>query len=85
MFVVPSQFFKGLTIVGMLQRRKAGEPWRVYMDLEPGRNRAPSQDMFVSYHANDDLQVTYAGASFHVIRNYYISPVKHDVSIHGFL
>nr|CAE54434.2 alpha-1,4-fucosyltransferase [Physcomitrium patens] len=59
-------------------RRRKGEPWRIYMDLEPGRNRAPSQDLFVSYHANDDLQVTYAGAAFHTIRNYYISPVKHD-------
>ena len=57
------------------------------MDLEVGRNEAPSQDLFVSYHANDDLQVTYAGASFHVIRNYYISPVKRDVSCihHSFL
>lgn len=55
------------------------------MDLEPGRNRAPSQDLFVSYHANDDLQVTYAGAAFHTIRNYYISPVKHDVSTQNFL
>ncbi|KAG0575533.1 hypothetical protein KC19_5G010500 [Ceratodon purpureus] len=59
-------------------RRQKGEPWRVYMDLEPGRNRAESQDLFVSYHAKDDLQVTYAGASFHPIRNYYISPLKHD-------
>lgn len=52
------------------------------MDLEPGRKKAESQDLFVSYHAEDDLQVTYAGASFHMIRNYYISPEKHNVSLH---
>ncbi|KAJ7534630.1 hypothetical protein O6H91_13G103600 [Diphasiastrum complanatum] len=58
-----------------LYRRK-GEPLRVYLDLEPGRNPSSAQDIFVTYHADDDLQATYAGNSFHNVRSHFISPIK---------
>ena len=62
------------------QKRDSGEPWIAYMELEPHRRKAPSQDLFISFRADDDLQVTYAGASYHPIRNYFLSPLKHAVS-----
>ncbi|KAH9307593.1 hypothetical protein KI387_035504, partial [Taxus chinensis] len=58
--------------------RKKGEPLRVYMDLEAGRKSTSSADVFVSYHAGDDIQATYAGALFHSSRNYYVSPYKNN-------
>eukprot|EP00252_Welwitschia_mirabilis_P012321 TRINITY_DN2733_c0_g1_i2.p1 TRINITY_DN2733_c0_g1~~TRINITY_DN2733_c0_g1_i2.p1 ORF type:complete len:290 (+),score=37.89 TRINITY_DN2733_c0_g1_i2:287-1156(+) len=58
-------------------KRHKGEPLRVYMDLEAGRNSVPA-DIFVSYHAGDDVQATYAGAQFHSNRNYYVSPFKNN-------
>ncbi|MCO5603976.1 hypothetical protein L7F22_058133 [Adiantum nelumboides] len=58
------------------RKRKQGDPLRVYMDLEPGRRSPAHKDMFISYHANDTVQVTYAGASFHTHRSYYTSPIK---------
>ncbi|KAH9623995.1 hypothetical protein KSS87_007012 [Heliosperma pusillum] len=58
--------------------RRVGEPLRVYMDLEPARKRSGREDIFVSYHAKDDVQSTYAGALFHNNRNYYISSKKNN-------
>lgn len=60
------------------QRRK-GDPLRVYMDLEAGRRRSGLEDIFISYHAKDDVQSTYAGALFHNGRNYQISSYKNNV------
>ncbi|XP_052203211.1 alpha-(1,4)-fucosyltransferase [Diospyros lotus] len=59
-------------------QRSNGEPLRVYMDLEPGRKRSGFEDLFVSYHAKDDVQSTYAGALFHNNRNYYLSSYKRN-------
>ncbi|KAJ6762096.1 ALPHA-(14)-FUCOSYLTRANSFERASE [Salix koriyanagi] len=58
-----------------LQRRN-GDPLRVYMDLEAGRKRTGREDLFISYHAEDDVQSTYAGALFHNGRNYHVSHLK---------
>ncbi|KAK4279734.1 hypothetical protein QN277_011462 [Acacia crassicarpa] len=57
-------------------KRKVGEPVRVYMDLEPERERTGREDIFISYHADDDIQTTYAGAFFHNNRNYHVSSHK---------
>lgn len=62
-------------------QRQKGNPLRVYMDLEPGRRRSGYEDIFISYHAKDDVQSTYAGALFHNNRNYQLSSVKNNVSI----
>ncbi|GAB2224047.1 hypothetical protein Drorol1_Dr00004793 [Drosera rotundifolia] len=59
-------------------RRRVGDPLRVYMDLEAGRRRSGLEDIFISYHAGDDVQATYAGALFHNNRNYYVSPHKNN-------
>jgi alpha-1,4-fucosyltransferase len=64
----------------MIFQRPKGEPLRVYMDLEAGRKSTSLADIFVSYHAGDDVQATYAGALFHNNRNYYVSPDKNSVS-----
>lgn len=50
------------------------------MDLEAGRRRSGYEDIFISYHAKDDVQSTYAGGLFHNNRNYYLSPFKNNVS-----
>lgn len=60
-----------------LQRRN-GDPLRVYMELEAGRKRSGYEDIFISYHAKDDVQSTYAGAVFHNNRNYRLSSVKNN-------
>ncbi|KAL5704263.1 3-galactosyl-N-acetylglucosaminide 4-alpha-L-fucosyltransferase [Ranunculus cassubicifolius] len=60
-----------------LQRVK-GEPLRAYMDLEAERRRSGVEDIFIGYHAKDDVQSTYAGALFHNNRNYYLSPRKNN-------
>nr|CAC44377.1 GDP-Fuc:Gal-beta-1,3GlcNAc-R alpha1,4-fucosyltransferase [Beta vulgaris] len=57
-------------------QRRVGDPLRIYMDLEAGRKRSGREDIFVSYHAKDDVQATYAGALFHNNRNYYVSSWK---------
>ncbi|CAM8973161.1 unnamed protein product [Rhodiola kirilowii] len=59
-------------------QRRTGDPLRVYMDLEAGRKRSGVEDIFISYHAEDDVQSTYAGALFHNNRNYHVSPSKHN-------
>ncbi|KAL4183442.1 hypothetical protein AMTRI_Chr11g98260 [Amborella trichopoda] len=59
-------------------RRREGDPLRVYMDLEAGRKSSGYEDIFISYHAKDDVQSTYAGALFHNNRNYYVSPQKNN-------
>ncbi|XP_022866458.1 alpha-(1,4)-fucosyltransferase-like [Olea europaea var. sylvestris] len=59
-------------------QRQAGDPLRVYMNLEPGRKRSGREDIFISYHAKDDVQSTYAGALFHNNRNYHLSSVKNN-------
>lgn len=56
--------------------RRKGDPLRVYIDLEASRKPSGFEDIFIGYHANDDVQSTYAGAMFHNTRNYYISPQK---------
>ncbi|KAG9444131.1 hypothetical protein H6P81_015471 [Aristolochia fimbriata] len=58
-----------------LQRRR-GDPLRVYMDLEAGRKKSGFEDIFIGYHADDDVQSTYAGALFHNNRNYHVSSYK---------
>lgn len=52
----------------------------MYMDLEAGRKRSGVEDLFISYHAKDDVQSTYAGALFHNGRNYHVSSLKNNVS-----
>ncbi|KAG6737872.1 hypothetical protein POTOM_059403 [Populus tomentosa] len=59
-----------------LDSRHNGDPLRVYMDLEAGRKRSGREDLFISYHAEDDVQSTYAGALFHNGRNYHVSRRK---------
>ncbi|KAF7820084.1 alpha-(1,4)-fucosyltransferase [Senna tora] len=59
-------------------RRRMGQPLRVYMDLEAGRKRSGREDIYISYHAGDDVQSTYAGSLFHNGRNYHISPYKNN-------
>jgi len=61
-------------------QRHTGEPLRVYMDLEAGRRRSGQEDIYISYHAEDDVQSTYAGALFHSGRNYHVSSDKNRVS-----
>jgi len=61
-------------------QRRMGEPLRVYMDLEAGRRRSGQEDIYISYHAEDDVQSTYAGALFHSGRNYHVSSDKNSVS-----
>ncbi|CAN4099926.1 unnamed protein product [Withania somnifera] len=58
--------------------RMQGDPLRVYMDLEAGRKKSGYEDIFISYHAEDDVQSTYAGALFHNNRNYNLSPYKNN-------
>ncbi|CAA0840875.1 Alpha-(1-4)-fucosyltransferase [Striga hermonthica] len=62
-------------------QRLAGHPLRVYMDLEAGRKRSGYEDIFISYHAKDDVQSTYAGALFHNNRNYHLSPIKNNETL----
>lgn len=57
-------------------QRRVGEPLRAYMDLEAGRKRSGLEDIYISYHAEDDVQSTYAGSLFHNGRNYHISNTK---------
>ncbi|XP_031250558.1 alpha-(1,4)-fucosyltransferase [Pistacia vera] len=59
-------------------QRRNGDPLRVYMDLEAGRKRSGLEDIFISYHAKDDVQSTYAGALFHNGRNYQVSSDKNN-------
>lgn len=59
-------------------QRRVGEPLRAYMDLEAGRKRSGREDIYISYHAEDDVQSTYAGALFHNGRNYHISNTKNS-------
>nr|DAD39172.1 TPA_asm: hypothetical protein HUJ06_013495 [Nelumbo nucifera] len=60
--------------------RRKGDPLRVYMDLEAGRRRSGLEDIFIGYHAKDDVQSTYAGTLFHNSRNYHLSSSKRNVS-----
>jgi len=67
-------------ISSFLLQRRVGEPLRAYMDLEAGRKRSGREDIYISYHAEDDVQSTYAGALFHNGRNYHVSNTKSSVS-----
>ena len=67
-------------MASFLFQRRVGEPLRVYMDLEAGRKRSGLEDIYISYHAEDDVQATYAGALFHNGRNYHVSNKKNNVS-----
>lgn len=58
------------------RRRRSGDPLRVYMDLEAARKPSGFEDIFIGYHAKDDVQSTYAGTLFHNSRNYHLSPEK---------
>ncbi|GJM87888.1 hypothetical protein PR202_ga03887 [Eleusine coracana subsp. coracana] len=60
------------------QQRMKGLPLRVYLDLEAGRKPTGFEDIFIGYHAQDDVQVTYAGKSFHTSRNYHVSTEKRN-------
>ncbi|KAL6906139.1 hypothetical protein ACP4OV_003740 [Aristida adscensionis] len=57
-------------------QRMKGLPLRVYLDLEASRKPTGFEDIFIGYHANDDVQVTYAGKSFHTSRSYHVSTEK---------
>ncbi|XP_077247587.1 fucosyltransferase 13 [Tasmannia lanceolata] len=59
-------------------QRRRGDPLRVYMDLEASRKPTGFEDIFIGYHANDDVQSTYAGARFHDTRNPHLSSVKNN-------
>ncbi|KAL5558469.1 hypothetical protein UlMin_034680 [Ulmus minor] len=63
------------------RQRRVGDPLRVYMDLEAGRKRSGFDDMFIGYHAEDDVQSTYAGGLFHNGRNYHVSPYKDNATL----
>ncbi|XP_065008567.1 alpha-(1,4)-fucosyltransferase-like [Musa acuminata AAA Group] len=58
--------------------RKKGDPLRVYMDLEASRKPSGFEDIFIGYHAKDDVQSTYAGTLFHKNRNYQVSSQKRN-------
>ncbi|KAI6691239.1 hypothetical protein NL676_028067 [Syzygium grande] len=51
------------------------------MDLEAGRRRSGREDIFISYHAKDDVQSTYAGSLFHNGRNYRVSSYKDNETL----
>ncbi|OWM67468.1 alpha-(1,4)-fucosyltransferase [Punica granatum] len=63
------------------RQRRTGDPLRVYMDLEAGRKRSGFEDLFISYHAKDDVQSTYAGSLFHNGRNYHVSSYKNNETL----
>lgn len=50
------------------------------MNLEAERKRSGREEIFISYHATDDLQSTYASALLHNERNYHLSAYKDNVS-----
>ncbi|KAJ6807218.1 alpha-(1,4)-fucosyltransferase [Iris pallida] len=58
--------------------RRKGDPLRVYVDLEASRKPSGFEDIFIGYHAKDDVQSTYAGAFFHNNRNYHVSSQKRN-------
>ncbi|WOL15059.1 alpha-(1,4)-fucosyltransferase-like [Canna indica] len=58
--------------------RKKGEPLRIFMDIEPTRKPTGFEDIFVGYHAKDDVQCTYAASIFHKLRNYHVSNEKRN-------
>ncbi|KAL6642322.1 hypothetical protein ACP70R_020503 [Stipagrostis hirtigluma subsp. patula] len=60
------------------QQRMKGLPLRVYLDLEASRKPTGFEDIFIGYHANDDVQATYAGKSFHTSRSYHVSTEKRN-------
>uniref|UniRef100_A0A0D3HRX1 Fucosyltransferase n=1 Tax=Oryza barthii TaxID=65489 RepID=A0A0D3HRX1_9ORYZ len=59
-------------------QRMKGLPLRVYLDLEAARKPTGFEDIFIGYHAKDDVQVTYAGKSFHTSRSYHVSTEKRN-------
>ncbi|XP_072950680.1 alpha-(1,4)-fucosyltransferase-like [Typha angustifolia] len=59
-------------------KRHKGDPLRVYLDLEASRKPSGREDIFIGYHAKDDVQATYAGKSYHISRNYHISSQKRN-------
>lgn len=65
-------------------QRRNGEPLRVYMDLEASRKPSGFEDIFIGYHAKDDVQTTYAGSLFRNNRNFHISTQKRNVSLSEF-
>uniref|UniRef100_A0A0D9W528 Fucosyltransferase n=1 Tax=Leersia perrieri TaxID=77586 RepID=A0A0D9W528_9ORYZ len=58
--------------------RKQGEALRAFMDIEPTRKRSGHEDIFIGYHADDDVQVTYAGKFFRITHNYHVATHKRD-------
>ncbi|XP_072950402.1 alpha-(1,4)-fucosyltransferase-like [Typha angustifolia] len=58
--------------------RSQGEPLRAFMDLEATRRPSGYEDIFIGYHANDDIQATYAGKTFRITRSYHVSPHKRN-------
>lgn len=63
-----------------LVQRKQGEPLRAFLDIEATRKRSGNEDIFIGYHASDDVQVTYAGKFFQITHNYHVATKKRDVS-----
>ncbi|OAY79377.1 alpha-(1,4)-fucosyltransferase [Ananas comosus] len=60
------------------RKRRKGDPLRVYIDLEASRKPTGFEDIFIGYHAKDDVQATYAGKSFHISRSYHVSTHKRN-------
>nr|CAD1836854.1 unnamed protein product [Ananas comosus var. bracteatus] len=56
--------------------RKQGEPLRAFMDLEATRRPSGFEDIFIGYHAKDDVQATYAGKTFRITRSYRVAKEK---------
>lgn len=54
------------------------------MDLEASRKPSGFEDIFIGYHAKDDVQTTYAGSLFRNNRNFHISTQKRNVSLSEF-
>ena len=80
MFLLPFILANFKVVFPCAFQRRSGDPLRVYMDLESGRKKSGLEDIFISYHAEDDVQSTYAGALFHNGRNYHVSSYKNNVS-----
>ncbi|EPS72415.1 hypothetical protein M569_02337, partial [Genlisea aurea] len=63
------------------RQRKTGDPLRISLDLEAGRQRFGYEDLFVGFHAADDVQATYAATAFRKIRSYHSSHTKNNETL----
>ncbi|KAI5412813.1 hypothetical protein KIW84_057439 [Lathyrus oleraceus] len=77
-FIFAEMYEEHFDMLDFAMVRRVGEPLRAYMDLETGRKRSGREDIYISYHAEDDVQSTYAGSLFHNGRNYHVSNTKNS-------